>query len=251
MTSIVYIGHPLDATTPGITAAVEAFFGSIAFKSANPDWSHRVTFYDKNNSLKTADFCSRVRAHIGPVLLVRPIRNPDLNVVQRELGTRTPVSVHNAYDNATLAEAWGLVKHAADNGEPLLASNIIAALLLMNKLDAERKWTGHNDKGYMWADDLPKGRGFDEKFKPYLPLVLTILFQCELITNKISKGKTKWALNPGKRAEIYNILRLRDFNEFDPQVHARLARPGHGSHSVKELEILGEFVHRDNDRADV
>ncbi|MDX6081232.1 hypothetical protein GGR60_003401 [Xanthomonas arboricola] len=242
MTRIVYIGHPLDATTPGITAAVTAFFGSVAFKDANPDWSHRVTFYDKNNSLKTADFCSRIKAHIGPVLLVRPLRNPDIGIVQRELGTRTPVSVHNAYDNLTLAEAWRLVKTAVDNGEPLLPANFVTALLLMNKLDSERKWTGYNDKGYMWTDDLPKGRGFDEKFRAHLPLVLTILFQCELITNKTSKGKTKWALNPNKRSDIYKILRLRDFREFDVDVHARLSRPGHGSYSAMELEILGEFI---------
>lgn len=244
MAHIIYVGHPAENTIPGLAACISGFFGSAAFKTANPEWSCRMVCYEANSALKPTNFCSLVGTNIGPVLLIRPIRNDDYEEIQRRLGGRTPVSLHDAYDSDSFELAWIDVKQAHDNGEPLFPANVITALLLMNKLDAERRWSGHNDKGYMWADDLPNGRGFDEKFTQHLGQVINLLFQSGLIINKISKGKKKWALNPEKRRQIYNILRKRSFQEFDTDLTGKLSR-GPGRYSVRELDCLGDFLDRE------
>jgi hypothetical protein len=151
-----------------------------------------------------------VLARPGPVLLLEPIQGKALADIRARLQGRCLVLVAHVYDAATLGAEIQRVKDASDRGEPFLPIDVVVALLVLRKLERDRCWTG-KEKGYMWGVNVPKGRGVDEKFGHRVPHALNLLLQEGLVVSKISNGKPKYALNPDRRPEIYNVLRLRDF----------------------------------------
>lgn len=115
--------------------------------------------------------------------------------------------------------------------------DIIVALLIMAKLEANHMWAG-NSKGYMWAADIPKGRGVDEKYKDRTPHVLNLLYQHHLLVKKPSQGKSKYALNDQCRTEIYGALRERKL----PREVERLLQRHPTLESVRSLDGLPDYT---------
>jgi hypothetical protein len=114
--------------------------------------------------------------------------------------------------------------------------DIIVALLVMAKLEANHMWAG-NAKGYMWAADIPKGRGVDEMYKDRTPHVLNLLYQHHLLVKKPSQGKAKYALNVQCRTEIYEVLRDRKL----PREVERLLQRHPTLESVRSLDVLPDY----------
>ena len=156
--------------------------------------------------------------------------------LRARLQDRQIVDVVEIVDEAGLEVALRNLIGQHNAGEPVLPIDLVVALLLMRKLDKEHRWTG-NAKGYMWADDLPNGKGVDIQYKPRLGLVIKVLTEAEYLTFKISNGSKKYALNPVHREAIYEILRTR---RFPRDVHNKLVRNG-GSVSARELDLLNEY----------
>lgn len=173
-------------------------------------WTLRLCPYLPDTSLIARDFCSKVLQAPGPVVLLRQVKTSTIVEIRRRLGARVPVMVG---DVAAIEDLLAILNQAVqqfEGGEPLLALDLVVAFLMIRKLDQEHMWTG-NAKGYLWAGDIPKGRGLDTKYEPRVGNVLNILLQHEIVVFKISKGKKKYALNPERREEIYEILRNRKF----------------------------------------
>jgi hypothetical protein len=82
----------------------------------------------------------------------------------------------------------------------------------MEKLDKNFMWGGYA-KSFMWHDDIPKGRGVPEKYATRVSLVLAVLLQRGVLIQKTSQGAKKYALNPDRREEIHEYLRLRKLPE--------------------------------------
>ncbi|MGE8547641.1 MAG: hypothetical protein ACN6OC_09420 [Alcaligenes sp.] len=227
---IIYITHPADQyeNSPAVLANL-----CQDHPKWSGEWQFRLRPYEKNASLVAKDFCSIVLQSPGPIVMLQPVQAKTLEEVRRRIGSRLPIVV----DHVATAEALEVAIDTAIqhflNGEPLLALDVAVALLLMRKLDQERMWTG-NAKGYMWASDIPKGRGLDVKYESRIPNVLNILLMNELVVYKISKSKKKYALNPQRREDIYEILKSR---KLPRDVEGPLLRHP-DRESVRVLDIL-------------
>ena len=204
MTSL-YMGFPPNCFLDG-SNDIDAAVARLCHAFPNVRVKHVI--YDANYSLNVLDFCSMVGQKPGPVLLLQPIKGTVLERIRVRLAANVPVEAPTVASETGLHGAVTEVLEHFGNGEPRIALDIIVALLIMAKLEANHMWAG-NAKGYMWAADIPKGRGVDEKYKDRTPHVLNLLLQHKLLVKKPSKGKSKFALNDDCRIEIYEILRGR------------------------------------------
>lgn len=206
----LYLGHPASSYVGDPASLVTGWANTPG--AIRDSLSLRRREYSADYSLNAQDFCSMVLQDIGPVLLLQPIQARSAQEIMRRLGGRVPIGEVSITSMAELDTAIAQATSDFEAGEPRVALDIAVALLLMHKLDRNHMWAG-NAKGYMWAADIPKGRGLDQKYAPRLPVVINALIQGELLTYKTSQGKRKYALDPTMRANIHDILRTRKFPE--------------------------------------
>ncbi len=226
----IYIGYPAEQYDNSPAVLVEVC-------RTHPEWYGgwllRPRKYEPDSSLNARDFCSMVLQSPGPVVLLERVQARTIEDVRRRLGNRLPIVVGSI---TTLEELQAVINAAIqhyERGEPLLALDVVVALLMIRKFDQEHMWTG-NSKGYMWAGDIPKGRGLDLKYESRVSNVLNILYMRGLVVFKISNSKKKYALNPLRREEIYEILRSR---KFPSDIEGPLFR-NPGQESVRALDLL-------------
>lgn len=232
--TILYLGHPAREYEGDVIAEiVDEFIASFA----KDGWEIRPTCYDQQKSLDARDFTSMVLQRPGPVLLLNPVQQRVVELVRQRIGVRTPVELATIYDSAALKQAVENTIAAFDAGEPRLSLDVVVALLMIRKLAREQMWAG-NAKGYMWADDIPKGRGLDEKYAARVPNVINVLLNHELLVRKTSQHTSKYALNPLRKVEIFGYLRDR---RLPNAVEAPLAR-GIAQESVRALDLLDDFA---------
>ena len=229
----IYIGYPAQQYESSPATLVASY-------QSHPEWHNgwqlSTRKYELDLSLNANNFCSMVLQLPGPVVLLERIQTRSFEEIRRRLSCRVPVIL---CEITTIEELLTQISTAIANferGEPLLPLDIVAALLMMRKFDLEHMWTG-NSKGYMWVSDIPKGRGLDLKFEPRVANVLNILCMNKLVVFKVSNSKKKYALNPDKREEIYDILRTR---KFPLNIEAPLLRH-HGHEGVRTLDILDNY----------
>jgi len=230
----IYMCHPPERSVPGMREWID---DAVEYLRALPEWADcpiRLLEYDGSASLSVADLCSEVIGRLGPVVVFEPVQERLVVLLRERLSGRTTVIKAAAYSpDAIVAELEG-ARRIHESGEPHVCRQYVVALLLMRKLDQERKWSG-NSKGYMWMDDIRKGRGLDEQFADAVPPVLSILYQNGLLVQKVSRHSNKYALNPDRREEIYKILRQRRFES------AQLSTALHRDRlviSVRHLDLL-------------
>jgi hypothetical protein len=235
----VYLCHPLERYAPGITAVVNA---AIATVTALPEWagiSIRVNVYDGNASLRVTDLCSQVLGTLGPVILLDPVQARVHDLLRERLDTRVSILRAEAFSEAEVVAHLVRAKQIHESGEPHLCRHLVVALLLMRKLEQEHMWTG-KAKGYMWYEDIPKGRGLDEGFSDAVPAVLSLLLQHGLLVQKRSRSASKYALNPDRREEIYRILRERRF----PDALTNVLQRDRQLVSCRALDLLECYAQR-------
>lgn len=229
----LYIGHPTRAYDGDLGSMVEA---CARTPEEHDGWELRSCPYDFNASLNVRDFASMVLQAPGPILLLRPIQNKTIELIRLRLSGRVPIEAVDVSELAALRGAITAIGHRFEGGEPFLAQDVVVALLLMRKLDREHMWGG-NAKGYLWTDDIPKGRGLDEKYAGRVPHVLNVLLQQGLLIKKRSQTSTKYALNAEKKVEIYGSLRDRRLPEDADRILMR-----HGvEETVRALDVLDEY----------
>lgn len=236
MTHYLHLGHPGEHVIPGLQAHVQAFIEQHLVPLMGDDWSVIATEYDARNHIDARAFLGSIASRTGPILLIRPIQNKALGEITQRLEGRRLVVPGDVYDLTTLVDAISALKAQYDLGEPLLPLHRVVALLVVRKLYKEHLWGG-NDKGYMWSDWIPKGRGVDEEFQPHVGNAVFLLKQHGVLIGKISNGKKKLALNPDCRIEIGDILRNRKFSIELERVFAR----GGATLPARVLNCLDEF----------
>jgi hypothetical protein len=155
----IYLLHPLEMYLPGAAAwavevEVEALFRDN--QSWN-DWDLIVTPYDEQNSFAVQPLFVRVLNKPGPVVLMESVQRKALENLRGRLRTRAVVMVPLVADAADL---WTVLEEARgrfESGEPFLPREFVVAILIVRKLRKGNYWAG-KEKGYLWQDDLAKGR---------------------------------------------------------------------------------------------
>lgn len=228
---IVYVGHPVSQY-PGDCAE---WVVACAQAPADLGGAEIKAFpYERNSSLNANEFCSRVRKAPGPVLLLQNVQTKTVELIREKLGTLVPILVVSVGAIEELRATLMRVCDLHAQGLPHAPLDVVVGLLMVRKLDQERMWGG-NAKGFMWADNIPKGRGLDAKFEGRVPHVLNMLYQRGIIVLKTSQSQKKYALNQDRREEIYDILRAR---KFPADIQGVLSRCGE-LESVRSLDLLG------------
>jgi hypothetical protein len=233
----LYICHPCEQVFPTLGETLEQFRASIEEGDAWKNWSLVCVPLNPAGSLTTRDLTSLVISRKGPVLFLRPVQTKAVADVRLRLEGTVSILIREAFDLPSIKEHAEEARVAHEAGEPRISRNKVISLLLMRKLDREHMWAG-NDKGYMWHDDLPKGRGIDEKFTPIIAHITNLLLQHDLLVRKTSKSTSKYALNPARRKEIHEILRTRSFTGAIAETFGR----DRFDESVRELDLLDEYL---------
>lgn len=233
MGGCLYLCYPQDKYLPGVGGWVRACVDASA---GWPNWKVQTHEYDGNNSLRAQIVHAQVIARPGPVLLINRVQYQVVQELRLRLNGRVSVLVRDCYDAPTIAQAMDEAREQFEAGDPQLARNFVVALLLLRKLDQERMWAG-NAKGYMWMDDLPKGRGIPGHLSNSVAHSVNLLLQHDFLVKKTSKSTSKYALNPKRREEIYTILRDRRFPEALMKVLVRDQQ----TETARSLDILGTY----------
>ncbi|HBO2703604.1 hypothetical protein [Pseudomonas aeruginosa] len=231
----LYLGHPPHCYDDDLGHIAERFAQEV---SEDTGWAVRSCPYEGfNQSLNVQQFSSLVLQNPGPILLLRPVQARTVELIRNKLGGRLPIEVREIETSETLRDAVIAAEQRFDAGEPFLSLDLIVGLLLIRKLDKERMWGG-NAKGYMWVEDIPNGRGLDEKYAGRVPHVLNVLLQQELLISKKSGSSKKYALNPDMREAIYDALRSRIL---PGKAQGYLTR-GDTEESIRALDLLDEYL---------
>jgi hypothetical protein len=229
----IYLYYPQDRHVPGMQSWVEEAVAAIATRQDWSGWTIRQMPLDRGCSANARDLYALVVADLGPVLLLQPVQERFHLDVQGRLHGRSSVLRREAYSSAEVVQHLEEARSIHDSGEPHLPRRFVVALLMMRKLERNLMWAGRN-KGYMWVDDIRKGRGLDEQFSDQVPEVLSLLYQHGILIAKPSQGGTKYALNPDRREEIHEILTRR---RFLPPLSVLLLRDVRLA-SARELDLL-------------
>jgi len=232
---VVYIAHPVFGFEESLVALVNNLREDY---DKHGEWKICSCPYKNNSLLNVRDFCSIVGRELGPIIIFKPVQKNVIEEIRHRLEKRVPIFIEESSDTAEkLRETVEFSISRFKAGDPIWSLDVIVALLLIMKLDKERKWAGNNKKGYMWSDDLHKGRGVDEKYKSRLPCIIGLRLQNEILIQKPSRSRNKYALNPDKREYIYKILQNKEF----PSNVEKLLQKCSDHESARVLDILDSY----------
>ena len=166
--------------------------------------------YDSQNGFDIRSVVVRVCNSKGPIVLIEPVRRDCREHLRERLRSYTVVKVCHATDATDIYEAITVARQEFDDGEPLLPRKFVVCVLVLRKLIHGNYWTGR-DKGYLWARDVPKGRGIPEDLAFLVPEVVSDLENKGILKRKISQGRPKYALNPERKPEIHAMAERLQF----------------------------------------
>ncbi|MDK1046206.1 MAG: hypothetical protein QGM45_11055 [Anaerolineales bacterium] len=163
--------------------------------------------YNQQNSFRVDDIYGRICSRNGPVVFVEKVQRRPLADFRVRASNRTVIITANAYDAATILKAVADARGRFETREQSSPARYVLAILIVRKLAADNFWGGSN-KGYMWAANIPKGRGIPDNMDHQLIFdVVKILHSDGLLIRKTSQGKHKYALNPSHRVRILQIVK--------------------------------------------
>lgn len=231
----IYLCHPNSRHNPMMESWVREIREVISEDPAWSGWSLHSCEYDLRCSVSINDVAATIKGAIGPCVLLRDVQQRVVVELRERLAGRAEVRVESFQDATDILSILQAARDQHLRGEPRLPRKLVVALLLVAKLERHNMWGGRN-KGYMWASDLPKGRGLSEKFADQLPEVIGDLYSESLLIQKPSGGRRKYALNPDRRREIHSILQARKFSGRLHRIFSRSPRLT----SARHLDILDQ-----------
>jgi hypothetical protein len=209
----VYLRHPPESLLPGIAGWVAEVRAILATETEWAEWEIESGEYDAQCAFRIQSVADKVRDVRGPVLLIEPVQTPAREQLRERLRTVAPMLVEAA---GCAEDLWRHLVEAQRRHlafRPMLPRRFVAAVLIVRKLERWHYWGG-KDKGYLYADELAKGRGVDDAFADIAADVANDLFTKEILIRKPGKGKAKYALNPNRKEAIYRITACTTIREF-------------------------------------
>jgi hypothetical protein len=205
---LLFVVCPDERYAPDIKEWVEDACALVYAEDQFSEWTHKIITADLHNSFKFLDVYSQIAEVMGPVILLGSLKTGPIAGLMSKLKLGCVVRHYEQINNATdiyAAVVETLTLH--ESGEPFIPLNLAVALLMLRKLIDNDRWGGDASyKAYMWADDLGRGRGIPEDFRGNVPGIANTLALKGLLKTKRSQGKTKYALNPDARKQIYDLL---------------------------------------------
>lgn len=238
----IYLGFPNSRLYPTMPDWVREVHEIIIADSDWDGWTLSELEYDMSSALRINDVSSAINARVGPCVLVKPVQGRVFRELRERLYGRTVVLSDDVSDSTDILALIERARELHNAGEPMLPRKLVIALLLLAKLVKHQMWGGNN-KGYMYTDDLPKGRGLPEQYSDQLPAVINDLGLRDLLINKPSRRRRKYAINPDRRREVFDALRDKRFQD---DLHVRLSNDQRIV-SARELDTIYEL---DFDRAE-
>ena len=208
-----YICHPPESRHPlagrWVRAAIESRDDS-ASNAGSVQWQYRVLKTGNDCTFSPRDFASQILENRGPILFVNPVKAGALAHLRSKIGNDCVVEAYEMTCEADVIAGIELLQEMHLDGEPRIPRRQVVALLILAKLWKQDCWGGNN-KSYMWAKDIPKGRGVPIKYKADVPELLNLMFLHGLLQSKPSKGGTKFALINSDRPTVAKVLKRRQF----------------------------------------
>lgn len=243
----IYLLHPNATYLPDAAEWVQEVEVILAQEDSWQGCRLVVTPYDEQNRFVAQLVAVQVHNKPGPVVLLENVQGKSLRELKSRLRTRAIIMVQSVMDSASLWEVLEEARRRFDLGEPFLPRKFVVAVLIVRKLRKGNYWGG-NAKGYLWYDDLAKGRGVDERYADIAQVVANDLLQHKILIYKVSQGKKKYALNPAIKPEIHAIAdrcyfmssRLEEIlNKDSKEVSSNLL---HTPESAEQITITGDGI---------
>lgn len=188
---------PLEKYFPNLENWINEAWAKLNCEGVLQDWSVRILRADQNSTFRPLDMYSVIKETAGPVLILGGISQAAISVLNTKLFfvcVSHHVSAPQHVDQISDAIRELLRRH--DDGEPHIPIRFAAAIQILRKLQKHKYWGGEAmNKAFIWADDLPKGRGVTAATSGTTMLVAAELASRGLLKSKRSNGKLKFALN--------------------------------------------------------
>ncbi len=138
------------------------------------------------------------------------VQGKALGLLRDRLRTRAVILIDAVSDAGGVCDKIVEARQRFERREPFLPRKFVVAILIVRKLRKGNYWAG-KEKGYLWHDELAKGRGVDERYVEIVHTVANDLLQNDILIFKTSQGSKKYALNPARKPEVHAIADNRDF----------------------------------------
>lgn len=237
----IYLLHPNEQILPGVTGWVSGAEEFIRSEDEWELWDIHTECYDSRNSFLVQPLHARIMSRLGPIVLLRPVHRKAAEELRRRVGGRAIVIEDSAVDSDTIFQHFTEARRRFENSEPFLPRKYVAAVLLVRKLRKGNYWSG-KEKGYLWGDDLAKGRGVDERYADIIIEVANDLIHGGVMIYKTSQGTRKYALNPNHRSEVHAIADYRQFANQRLEEILRRDRREVSSHELLEPSQATRFA---------
>jgi hypothetical protein len=209
----VYLRYPQERILPGVADWILQARSMLVTEMAWTGWDIESEAYNANGAFSVQSLADKVKNIPGPVFLIEPVQKTAKELLRERLRVKAPVLIERV-GNAD--ELWHHFNQARERYLafcPVLPRRFVAAVLIVRKLIRGHYWGG-KEKGYLYADDLAKGRGVDEGFADIAADVANDLLIKNILIRKPSKGRAKYALNPNRKDIIHLIGACTTTQEF-------------------------------------
>ena len=207
----LYIICPSELYFPGLESWIVEAWATLPNHHQSAGWVYDLHRADGANTFLPLVVYSKIAKSVGPVLILGALKQAPITVLSTKLVTKC-VMHHVAElvhaDRVRDAVVEVLDRHA--QGEPYVPLRLAATLQILWKLQKGDYWGGGaKNKAFIWASDLPKGRGITEFIGPHVLMVANELKLKGLLQTKPSQGDLKYALNKDQLPTMHAIFQGR------------------------------------------
>jgi hypothetical protein len=232
----LYIIAQTDQYFPGIVQWIDSAWTRLLSVRGDCDWSYRLIRADAANSFHALDAYSLVAETRGPVLILGAIKQAPITILHAKLEFEC-ILLH-VVGLACVDDIYGAMSEVLrrhDAGEPHVPIRYAAAVQIFRKFQKHNYWGGEGlNKAFIWADDVPNGRGVTGAVAPYALMVAGEMANRGLLKSKRSNGKLKYGLNREQLPTI-NAIFACDWERLDRGLHKWLMN-GQGTVPASEIQ---------------
>jgi hypothetical protein len=205
----LYVICPSESYFPGVESWIVEAWAMLPSEHQEVGWVYDLSRADGSNTFPPLIVYSKVAKSVGPVLILGAIKQAPITVLTTKLVTKCVIChVKNLMHADSVREAIVEILNRHQKGEPYVPIRLAATLQILWKLQKGKYWGGSaKNKAFIWASDLPKGRGITDAIAPHVLMVANELTLKGLLKSKTSQGDLKYALNRDFLPTMHAIFR--------------------------------------------
>jgi hypothetical protein len=205
----LYVICQSESYFPAVEAWIVDAWSMLPAQHRDAGWAYDLWRADGSNTFPPLILYSKIAKSVGPVLILGSIKREPITVLSTKLMTKCVIShvrelPHPDKVREVIVEI--LDRHA--KGEPYVPLRLAATLQILWKLQKGDYWGGGSkNKAFIWASDLPKGRGVTDVIAPHVLMVANELHLKDVLQAKTSQGDLKYALKKESLQTMHAIFR--------------------------------------------